>query len=443
MVTRVDERKGLVKTCWAEMRERIAQVEPEFARLIDEVDPGNLPMYLAYYHYGVLKGDTQSTFLPDENGGYYRLLDLYAPKEVIRDLGYGIGSSPFGMVLEKQFEHFIHLTNMGRTLPWQICKPGTFFPQGRLFSRNNSRIYAPNTVVSTSSGVRSTFMLPEISCKKKHANLQRDFNIKLPPPQSLYEHWQLFATLARSTAIHCDWRSSMVYFSEQWVKCLYENPSWVKIRLYLHGLGWDRFEFERNKFYYIILYSIIQEICNLKPNPYVVDTAQHLIAIALGEAPGYSSAMNNEGLPTSFLQRAYDDSYALKYKSIIMQPSHFKFEHAESSVYYSLQHPSTLAFSPTSRRVSTTLVDLRELQDVCEEFMAALATHNMCAGTVLAEMANRVELKYFHNKLDKHGIITPSSEIPVFDKQFNTHSDALFAKDAAFLRGCININVKR
>jgi len=58
MVTEVDERNGLVKVYWENVRERVALVEPTFAKIVDELAPGKeFPLYLAYYPYGMPSGE--------------------------------------------------------------------------------------------------------------------------------------------------------------------------------------------------------------------------------------------------------------------------------------------------------------------------------------------------------------------------------------------------
>src|SRR5579872_4877608 len=119
-----------------------------------------------------------SPFIPKAEGGEYRISDLEAPKDVMKYLGYGKDSLPFGMVLEKELEYFIDLKHEGITIPWAIYSPGTFFPFSRILSKKHNRIYAPNGVLSTTSGTRSVFMLPNIGCATNHSNLQRDFNVQ-------------------------------------------------------------------------------------------------------------------------------------------------------------------------------------------------------------------------------------------------------------------------
>ncbi len=94
MYTEHDERRGLVKTNWANVRERVHKVNPEFATLVDEVNPGNdMPLFLAYYPYGYNSG--VNPHLPKIDGGSYQLTKEETPKEIFKHLGYGSNSAPF------------------------------------------------------------------------------------------------------------------------------------------------------------------------------------------------------------------------------------------------------------------------------------------------------------------------------------------------------------
>lgn len=285
MLTETDEGKGLVKTYWRNIRKRVSKVEPNFAKIVDELAPDNtFPVFLAYYTYGAMTGDTETVFLPKLNGGSYKLNDVSAPEDVIKHLGYGKDSAPIGMLLDKNMELFIDMKDEGITIPWLLYSPGSFFPFSRLLSKKSDRIYAPNGVLSSSAGARSVFMLPNIGCLTNHLNLQRDFNIQNPAPKSLYEHWNVFGEIVSNKEVNCDWRCCLMYFSQKWVDKIHNDPAWAQLRIYLHNLAWQRFEFERNQVYYDIAFSVIQKKRNLKPNPYLIDTARHLFATTMGAA---------------------------------------------------------------------------------------------------------------------------------------------------------------
>jgi hypothetical protein len=446
----VNEGRGLVKCYWQDVREKVAKVQPVFAQIVDELGVDKkFPLYLAYYPYGALKGDTLSTFIPKVDGGYYRLTDPNAPKDIIKNLGYGMSSAPLAMLLEKNMELFIDLKDEGVTIPAVIYKPGDMFPFARILSRNSERVYAPNGVLTLTSGIRSTFMLPNIGCSTHHLNLQRDFNIKNHAPKTLYEHWDVFKELVNSQVIGSTWRSCLMYFSRQWLAKLDADPAWHKMKLFLHELAWTHYEYERNHLYYDVAFSVMQKKRNLKPNPYLVDTARHLFAVALGAAPGYAPATDDRALPLDVIKRVYVDSYGLKkYYVSLMHPLHYSFESDKYPVYYSLQHPSTRVFSPKSRKISSTLAELRELDHITRIFTSELSNpENMCSDTIIGSVSHDIEFNYFHNKVDRHGIVKHSSKIADMDDRFSLNdlesNLAVFSSDAPFVRGCVCIYSSR
>ncbi|QEY53060.1 hypothetical protein [Legionella longbeachae] len=447
MFTEVDERKGLVKCFWSDIRHRFAKIEPVFTNIVDQLSPNqSYPLYIAYYLYGDTDADTRSSLFPNINGDYYRITDPNLPQDILQHLGYSANGTPLGMVLEKELECFIDLKNEQITIPWLVYKPGDIFPLSTILNKRKSHVYTPNGLLSSTAGARSTFMLPNIGAALNHSNLQRDFNIRSRPAKSLYEHWQVFREVVNSNVISTDWRCCIVYFSESWLISLHNDVSWKSLKQYLHELAWYRYEYERNRIYYDITFSIIQKNRNLKPNPYLVDTAKHLFATALGAAPGYVPATDNNALPVDILQQAFVESYGLKkYRPTVMQPKHFNFQTDYFPIYYSLQHPATRIFSPRSRLASSTINEVRELEHIMNIFIEELSKDGaLSSDTVVGQIAKFVKFSYFHNALDTHNILRNSLELLNSDKRFNDTlflhtSEALFAADASFLRGCVSI----
>lgn len=438
---------GLVKVYWDDVRDRVASVEPQFAKHVDHLSPDkSFPIYLAYYPYGSIEADTQSSLFPKQGGGFFRLTDNDVPKDIYKNLSYSISNAPLGMVLEKQLELFIDLKHEGITIPWLVYTPGMFFPFSAILSVKHHRTYAPNGILSSTAGARSVFMLPNIGSSSHHSTLQRDLNIKSSTPRSLYDHWHIFKDIAAKS----DWRCCVMYFSEKWVTKLHADNSWIGLKNYLHELAWKHYEYERNRVYYDMTFSMIQKKRNLKPNPYLADTARHLFATAIGAAPGFVPALNNDALPLSDIQNAYVTSYGLKkYFPTVMRPAHFTFEKDTLPIYYSLQNPSTHIFSPKSREVTNTLLELRELENIMRIFAEELSKENAeCNDTILGEIAKQVEFNYYHCKSDRYGVVRMTDEIIKIDNRFASipkkykKTGAAFSSDAPFLRGCVSISRK-
>jgi hypothetical protein len=417
---------------------------------VDELSPDqSFSLYLASYPYGSLIADHQYMYLPKQGGGVCTLFDENLPKEVIKDLGYAKDNLAMGIVLEKNIEVFVDFKDERTTIPWFIYKPGTFFPYAKTLSKKSERIYFPNNVLTIVSGARSAFVLPNIGCYTNHVNLKRDYQIQSPPPKKFYDHWKIFKEILNSETINSHWQSRVLYFSEKWLDHLHNDKAWLPLKMYLHELAWQHFEYRRNSIYYNMDLSKIQKKRNLKPNPYLLDTASHLFATALGAAPGYAPACNEDFLPLGILQNVYAQSYVIKYFPTIMQPYFFDFKNDPNQIYYSLQNPTTFIFSPKSRKVSSTLFELHELEHIMRIFAEELSTDDPAySRTILNEAANNLEFKYFHNEPDRHRVINHSSVVAQEDKRFYYVTPKLqmphatFAVDAKFLRGCISIKRK-
>ena len=205
----------------------------------------------------------RTALFPKQDGTFYRLTDSDVPKDIYKHLGYSINNAPLGMVLEKQLELFIDLKSEGITIPWLVYTPGMFFPFSAILSIKNHRTYAPNGILSSTAGARSVFMLPNIGSSMNHSILQRDIGIKCPTPKSLYQHWNIFKKItARS-----DWRCCVMYFAENWVTKLHSDSSWLPLKQYLHEQAWKHSEYERNRIYYDMTFSMIQKKEKFKAKP--------------------------------------------------------------------------------------------------------------------------------------------------------------------------------
>jgi hypothetical protein len=448
MFSEVDNGQGTIRVTWEKIRERVKRVEPTFCALIDEVSPDeSFPLYLLYFSYGQLKGDTICPFLPGCDGVIYPLNSTELPKEIIDDLGYGLGSCPMGMYLDKYFEYYIDIPALKLTLPRIIRGPGDIFPLSAIFKHKNNRNYAPNGIMSVMSGSRSVFMLPHIGSKNHYERLQYDFNLSCSRPQNLYDHFNIFKELVDKST----WRSCLIYFSKKWVDKITNDPAWSKVKMYLYDLLMEHYAPEHNKNLLDSVFSYIQFDKNLKPNPYLADTARHIINTAIGTVPGYVPASNEDFLPVAEIEKAFIESYGMKkYFPTILHPEHFIVEKNPLPIYYSLQYPSTHNFSPKSRSASSMLVEMRELSVLLNVFLQEISKENSaCYGTIFNKIAKDVDITCIHNQNDKKNLIKESDYIEKNDPRFTNNfsypcvEEQKFAADGKFFRGCISISAKK
>lgn len=450
MYTEIDERNGVVRSTWTDVRDRVRVVNPEFTKLVDELSPDNFALYVLYLPYGQLVGDVKTPFLHSSDKKIYRLSSPELPKTLINELGYGMYSAPLGMVLEKNLEYYIDIPKLNLTLPRYIKKPGDIFPLSLVFKSNNNQNYAPKGILSVISGCRSTFMLPHICSKLHYEKLQYDYNLKSPRPENLYQHFDIFKELAIGAHVKNPWQSCIIYFSHVWMDKILHDPAWHKIKMYICEQGLTQFEPETHRHLIDYFFSYVQIIRNLKPNPYIVDTARHIISAAIGSVPGYVPANNEEFLPISAIETPFIESYGMKkYFPTILHPEQFIVDKPQNPIYYSLQYPATHIFSPKSRTASSMLVEMRELATVLEVFLDSLSNEQSpCGDTVYAGISKYLNITSIHNQEDKHRIIKSSDLILNYDERFNKNfnypslKEQKFASDGKFFRGCVMIHQK-
>lgn len=450
MITEHDERKGFVRVYWDTIRSRVEKVDPKVTAIIDKLSPDrSFPLYLSYLPYGHLKGDTVSSFLTLADGRCVRLSDPSLPDEIKKNLWYGLNSSALSLILEKEIEFFIDLKDRKISIPWTIAKEGDFLCVKSTLKKDMSKKCEPSNILTATSGARSIFTLPSLGCSVNYNRLKSFLNIRSPIPKHLYDHWHLFKEMINgSLKDEVDWQSCTMYFSQKWIDKLQNDPAWSDLKVYLIEKAFSFFEYESSRIFYDIAFSLIQRKRNLKPNPYLVDTAKHLLVTAMGKAPGYAPALNDNSAPIQKLQQVFVDYFGLKkYIPGIMKPEHFEQNNLNSMVYYSMQHPSTFTFSPSSRNTSSALLEMRELQHLMQILESELCEKTMpYHDTTLGIAAKEAEFIYFHNKLDRHKIIIPSEKIINYDKRLLQthvqHPDARFSCDAPFMRGCILIKNK-
>jgi hypothetical protein len=436
---------SIEKTIWREVRTRIHAISPALADHIDDL-PGSadLPLYQASYPYGSYIGKNGVFYLPTSQGTLAPLDSGEISETLQNELGYVDGKIPTGIVLSNSAELFLDSSH--HTLPWALLKPGSLLGIWQQFS--DDQTYHPTKVFSMTAGARNLYMLPNISNASLHQNLVHEFNLKVPAPKSLLEQWPIFQALANHSDHTDPWKMEILFLPKVWMEKLQHDARWVGLRNYLLSDLFQKSDYPRNLIFYNFWLSQVQHSNNLKPNPYLVDTAKHLLCLITSFIPGFQVAKNDIAGPVKLLQDIYINHYKLKhYIPSMMHPSHFSYEKDSAPIYYSFQTPTTVESSPKSRQLATKIQELRELQQ-----LFSIITNEILVGkhrmeeTLLAQRLAHTDIEFFHNKPDNFGRIQLTSELPKEEKQLlqypSEYGIRLFADNGAFVRGCIRIKRK-
>lgn len=443
MFSNEDNRLGVVRTTWQEISDKVKIADSEFASLVNKLSPGtDYPVYLLYLPYGMLKGDTESSYLPTPDGGFCKLSDESLPLTIKSELGYGMTTSPLGMVLENEIEYFIDID--GEVIPYDVAGPGRIFNKSIILNQKLSRNYSPNGVLKASAGSRTCFLLPSINSYNNIIKLSNHLKSKIVAPKKISEHWDVFKKIALSETTKSSWRVCLLYFSEKWIQSLSQDPAWMELKAYISESDRSLHQYDSNNIFYEIFYSYVQRNHNLKiTNPYITNTAIHLIKIALGEMPGYIPSFDEQSLPLLEIQNAFQVYYDIEHHPTVMVPHTFKFETATQPIYYSLQHPTMPSYSiKRNNRVSAN-DEIKAIDYILPSFLDSMKkSAGMLSGTVFSELANKIDFSYFHNVPCGNDKITSSEELQKIDQRFTygmTTSNKKFCHEGKFLRGCIQI----
>lgn len=437
----------LKKVYWKDIRKEAHSVVPVISKLIDEIDPGkDYPLYEACYPYGSLILKKGICYYPNAEGKLVTLDDQSLPPDVKKYLAYTNPGFPAGIVLHNTIESYTPIVN-NRIVLQNLLPTGYTFALWRFLELQPS--FHPANIFNITAGARSIFLLPNIGDHFYHKNLRREFDIRMSPRKDLFSQWELFTALANHPAAKCDWHTKLLYFSNKWVeRFVSTDKNWYALSNHLFKISWQKTAFFRNKLIYDFCFSQIQTTRHLKPNPYVADTAKHILAIAVEALPGFVPAHNNLYAPIDILQKIFLDIYKLKdYTPTFLQPQFFSKSLPSRPVYYSLSLPTSLEFSPHCRKTRTNLSDIRELAYLIDIYLEEMQKEYLgVENTPLALVANDIDFSYYHDKYDQEKRAKHTSEMPITDPTLIScpkgYNNITFPVAAPYIRGCVKISLK-
>lgn len=432
---------------WKDVRNDVWKVNPEFAAVVDHIDPGKeYGIYKVKYPYGSEILRNGGLYIPNSSGQLVPLNDSSIDSRLQECLGYNLGSNPVTLVLENSLELFATLED--RVVPlYGVMKPGKIFGFWRVL--NPMLSHQAEFIWDMTAGARSIFMLPKISEAEKHNKLRKEFQVGADVPRSLLDHWKIFREIANHEKFYEPWDVSLIFFSRNWFENL-DDSAWCHFNYYLYRYAWIGSEFWRNNFFWDLMFSIIQKVRDIRPSPYISDTVKYLLAIGVGAVPGFAPAIDNSVAPISNLQRAYLEVYNLKeYAPIIMQPCFFSAsEKSYRPVYYSLPFPNAIDFSLKNRTRTSLITDLYEVMSLLSKYVSELASGKLnIKSTPLDQLIKSVSYEFFHNNVENYRGMIESYEMPKEDNTFLEILDVCrgkkFPEMSTFVKGCVRITRKK
>ncbi len=431
---------------WAEARDQAKKVNPEFAALVDELEPDDsCKLYHVKYPYGAQFLQSGEFFLPGDKGQLVPFVDIDIPTDVKDDLSYKLNTNPVSMVLHNSIEMYMTLED--RIIPFSISGPGSIFGLWRVLDQPGEGKLSHTSVFmwDMTAGARSIFMLPKISEALAHNKLKQAMHISIDKPRDLLDHWRVFKEIAAQPDFAEPWYVEMFFFSKQWFERMLE-PKWIKLYQYLLDKTWRSTEFWRNQFVWNLTFTRIQSMRKIKASAYIADIIKHIFAIGTGAVPGFQPALDNSLAPVSGLQQAYLDHYELKnYAPIMMVPHLFTACETSGAVYYSLQFPTALELSPKTSGRSSAISDLYDVRSLINKYLTHMKHESLnIEATPLYELSRAIHFDYYHSNVELYEGMKASEQLieddPIFAEVMKKFPGREFPKNSAFVKGVIGIH---
>lgn len=429
------------KVSLSEVMPQIQSVNPEFAAILCNLNPSKeYNLYEATYPYGYRSVRSGKFYMPNAKGEVVPLTDSSIDEKIREDLSYNLGANPVTLVLEKVLEIYLKLDC--HTIPL------AFVPEGALISTgvvlNPQHNYQPAFLWNVHAGARSIFTLAKLSVTDKFEQLKQHFNVS-SIPLDFADHGNLFQEIANSPEFGERWTTKVLYFGKKWFERL-NDLAWRDFTLYLYRTSWQGTSYWRYEFVYDLVFSLIKRRQNLKPDPFLADTVEHILVISMGACPGFAPALNDKVAPINRIEKIISDVYKLdKYAPIIMVPTYFSMHDKSRPVYYSLGYPITFNFSPKARKLATKRSDLGNVRHILNKYLKEMKADELNLKLALiSQVPNFVKYDYFHSKPLLTEGIRDSKDIFLEDQAFiecaKKSKNKLFPHTSPFLRGCVRIS---
>jgi hypothetical protein len=440
---------ALEELTWPQIRGDVLSVNPALANIIDNIAPDNsYTVFRAKYPYGSQILKEGKMFFPLKEGGLVPFEDSRVSKNIKNKIGYTMGTNPMTMVLKNTLDLFIPIEN--RISSYSLIQPGSLFGVWSLFDEPLTKRVSYNTPIplwDMTAGARSVFMLPKIKEAFSFSKIQKRYDLKSDAPKCLQDHWLIFKDIANHAEFQQPWATEIIFFSKKWVDAIHD-PAWYEFKNYAAQRAWSSSQFWRNQFCWDLTFSRIQSQRDIKPCPYVVDIASHLLAMSVGAVPGFRPMIDDTVAPIEGLRKVFEEEYGSRYAPIIIGPADFNvFDPDAVPIFYSFQYHTAMKLSKKSSSRSSTLTDMYNVKSLLNKYLADIQEGNLkIDGTILYEMAKSVKFNFYHYVADSNTKMTSSNDVINSNEAFQTAlqqcQTTSFPKKAPFLNGCIEITNK-
>jgi len=433
-----DNDLDLEEISWSSIREDVLAINSSLTEVIDDLYPGKkYTFYRAKYSYGAKIVDKGQFYLPKKDKTLLSINDERIPDSIKNKIGYSY--IPLCLIMSRSNEVFVE-TNQ-RVVPLNFFYPGDMF--GVFEVINQITQISSEPLWSVTAGARTSFLLPRISDAIGHNKIRKEFNIQTKPPETLFDHFEIFkAIAAHSSEVKDEWKNEVIIFTKEWFDD--SNNKSAKLYKFLLMLCWKQLQLFRDTVESNLCWSKFSEEMgnrNMKPRPYLVDMVKHLASIAHGAVVAFSPAVDSLAVPIDSIEKAYIDIYGLKnYFPTIMQPAKFN---KRDPVYSSLSMPTLPESTPYMRNAPSIMDDERELKRLIQIFSESVSRYPRLTTD---DPIYCTKYDFYHTDDDPFLEINNSRKIITEDERFLSNSEKfknrVMCSNSPFFRGCIRVSLK-
>jgi len=342
---------------WAEARELILPVNPDFVRHTDDLElPAECCIFKVRYRYGDYLLKNSAVHLRSKTGANVPIGHEDLPKIINEKLSYA-PSIPMGINLDKRIE-ILYKSIDGRIIPVVVTKPGYIFALTGALSESHL-VIDQGFFWNMTAGARSVYSAPKISLGLNHRKIAREYGVGLEPPKSLAAQWEFFSELLQTPKLENEWELNVLYFSDEWFKTE-TSWEWSKFQTYLRKYVWNNSTFLRNLYQASYIFSQSTALANIKCNPNIISAMKHIFYIAGEFMPGLSFDGDEEVFPRKILTDIYENIYGLEYLPQFVTPGYFD-PTKDISIYHSLSLPTQLEYYSENTPHKSKFDELRDL----------------------------------------------------------------------------------
>jgi hypothetical protein len=440
--------KTLMVKTWKQVRSRVMGVNEFVASEIDKI-PGveNFKVISVRYPFGAKVID-RGEFHLCIDGKDVPFNSDRVPFEIREILNYKWEGMPFGIVMHNSTESFIDHTD--QIVPFRLKVPGNTFALLSIFENPH---FIPS-LRSEVAGCRSLLALPKLSEKRGLDALRQHLDVDFNDPKEYSDHWQLFKAVENAPTSEEHWYAELFYFSHEFMQNLGTENTF---REKLISFAWKFNSFSVNLKTYEFLWSVVvNKLRNenvmakgVLQDPFIIQTAKHIIKIACGEGPGYIPATTNLSGPIENLTRELIDTYKIRNKMPVFMRLADLYD-GQSSVYYTLSNHTFLHDMPLLSYKRQTVVDMTRIYKVVEAFRNFILNNegeHALESTLLYKTLASTEITFFHPK----GEAPLNNKVEALvreDARFDYHPFYVdkkyeFPASSIFFHGCIRVRPKR